>query len=208
MTKISILIILAATLLLTACDNAAIQNGETQPNQGEAAKTGIVENTKQVLESISTKSNQLSDIFAIQQAMQRAGATPDLQTIWQQKAAQAKTQADVKAILNEQLTVTQNIHNEMSKLTPTSQEGQQIVQKIDTAAQKMTTALQTMIALNLEDVNNVQNIAQATLQMQEGSNLMFGGLNEFVELLKSLGMENTEALEKYQKIQQQVTQSN
>lgn len=208
MTKISIATILATTFLLTACDNASTKHDETQPNQEQTAKTGIVENTKQVLESINTKSNQLSDIFAIQQAMQRTGATPELQTIWQEKAAQAKTQADVKAILNEQLAVTQKIHDEMAKLTPASQEGQQIVQKIDTAAQQMTTALQVMNSLNLEDANNVEKIAQATLQMQEGSNLMFGGLNEFVELLKSLGMENTEALEKYQKIQQQVTQSN
>ena len=193
------------TVLLAACGDAGSKNttkiNDTQSSKDELDKTGIVENARQVLDTLNVKSTQLSDMWAIQQAFQRAGVTPDIEQVLQHKMTQVKNQADVKTIINEQLVLTQNLQDELNGLELQSQEGKNIVQKTTDAAQKMHNGLQTIIALDLQNPNDMAAINQAVMQIQEGTNALSDSMNDFSNLAKDLGLDTKAAIEKYQKYQ-------
>lgn len=196
------------TVLLAACGDASSKNttkiNDTQSNKDELDKTGIVENARQVLDTLNVKSTQLSDMWAIQQAIQRTGVTPDIEQVLKHKMTQVKNQADVKTIINEQLVLTQNLQDELNGLELQSQEGKDIVQKTTDAAQKMHNGLQTIIALDLQNPNDMAAINQAVMQIQEGTNALFDSMNDFLNLAKDLGFDTKVAIEKYQKYQQSI----
>ncbi len=193
-------------VLLAACGDAGSKNttkiNDTQSSKDELDKTGIVENARQVLDTLNVKSVQLSDMWAIQQAFQRAGVTPDIEQVLQHKMTQVKNQADAKTIINEQLVLTQNLQDELNGLELQSQEGKDIVQKTTDAAQKMHNGLQTIIALDLQNPNDMAAINQAVMQIQEGTNVLSDSMNDFLNLAKDLGFDTKAAIEKYQKYQQ------
>ncbi len=193
-------------VLLAACGDAGSKNttkiNDTQSSKDELDKTGIVENARQVLDTLNVKSAQLSDMWAIQQAFQRAGVTPDIEQVLQHKMTQVKNQADAKTIINEQLVLTQNLQDELNGLELQSQEGKDIVQKTTDAAQKMHNGLQTIIALDLQNPNDMAAINQAVMQIQEGTNVLSDSMNDFLNLAKDLGFDTKAAIEKYQKYQQ------
>lgn len=196
------------TVLLAACGDAGSKNttkiNDTQPSKDELDKTGIVENARQVLDTLNVRSTQLSDMWAIQQAFQRAGVTPDIEQVLQHKMTQVKNQADVKTIINEQLVLTQNLQDELNGLELQSQEGKDIVQKTTDAAQKMHNGLQTIITLDLQNPNDMAAINQAVMQIQEGTNALSDSMNDFLNLAKDLGFDTKAAIEKYQKYQQSI----
>lgn len=193
-------------VLLAACGDAGSKNttkiNDTQSSKDELDKTGIVENARQVLDTLNVKSVQLSDMWAIQQAFQRAGVTPDIEQVLQHKMTQVKNQADAKTIINEQLVLTQNLQDELNGLELQSQEGKDIVQKTTDAAQKMHNGLQTIIALDLQNPNDMAAINQSVMQIQEGTNVLSDSMNDFLNLAKDLGFDTKAAIEKYQKYQQ------
>ena len=184
------------TVLLAACGDAGSKNttniNDTQSSKDELDKTGIVGNARQVLDTLNVKSTQLSDMWAIQQAFQRAGVTPDIEQVLQHKMTQVKNQADVKTIINEQLVLTQNLQDELNGLELQSQEGRDIVQKTTDAAQKMHNGLQTIITLDLQNPNDMAAINQAVMQIQEGTNALSDSMNDFLNLAKDLGFDRSE----------------
>ncbi len=195
------------TVLLAACGDAGSKNttkiNDTQSSKDESDKTGIVENARQVLDTLNVKSTQLSDMWAIQQAFQRAGVTPDIEQVLQHKITQVKNQADVKTIINEQLVLTQNLQDELNGLELQSQEGKDIVQKTTDAAQKMHNGLQTIIALDLQNPNDMAAINQAVMQIQEGTNALSDSMNDFLNLAKDLGFDTKAAIENIKNISNQ-----
>ncbi len=195
------------TVLLAACGDTSSNTtkiNDTQSSKDELDKTGIVENARQVLDTLNVRSTQLSDMWAIQQAFQRAGVTPDIEQVLQHKMTQVKNQADVKTIINEQLVLTQNLQDELNGLELQSQEGKDIVQKTTDAAQKMHNGLQTIITLDLQNPNDMAAINQAVMQIQEGTNALSDSMNDFLNLAKDLGFDTKAAIKKYQKYQQSI----
>lgn len=195
------------TVLLAACGDTSSNTtkiNDTQSSKDELDKTGIVENARQVLDTLNVRSTQLSDMWAIQQAFQRAGVTPDIEQVLQHKMTQVKNQADVKTIINEQLVLTQNLQDELNGLELQSQEGKDIVQKTTDAAQKMYNGLQTIITLDLQNPNDMAAINQAVMQIQEGTNALSDSMNDFLNLAKDLGFDTKAAIKKYQKYQQSI----
>lgn len=130
------------TVLLAACGDAGSKNttniNDTQSSKDELDKTGIVGNARQVLDTLNVKSTQLSDMWAIQQAFQRAGVTPDIEQVLQHKMTQVKNQADVKTIINEQLVLTQNLQDELNGLELQSQEVGILFKKLPMLLKKCT----------------------------------------------------------------------
>ena len=195
------------TVLLAACGDTSSNTtkiNDTQSSKDELDKTGIVENARQVLDTLNVRSTQLIDMWAIQQAFQRAGVTPDIEQVLQHKMTQVKNQADVKTIINEQLVLTQNLQDELNGLELQSQEGKDIVQKTTDAAQKMHNGLQTIITLDLQNPNDMAAINQAVMQIQEGTNALSDSMNDFLNLAKDLGFDTKAAIKKYQKYQQSI----
>lgn len=219
------LLCVSLALLLTACDKPepvshtdnhtqtqAVQKQEnTTPAQtAEPSEHSVVD--KAIVSAgekseLFKKSTQMADIWALQNALQKVGVKPDDGIKWQQRLAQAKSDEEVKAILNEQIAQLTKTVDELEKIKLHDPEVIMIKEGLKNGAKVVLNAQKQFVNMDLSDPNINQKLMPLTSDIMNGGQMIFKANDDFMKLVQSLGFgTNEEAVAYYELYKQQFEQ--
>lgn len=219
------LLCVSLALLLTACDKPepashidnhtqtqAVQKQEnTTPTQtAEPSEHSVVD--KAIISAgekseLFKKSTQMADIWALQNALQKVGVKPDDGIKGQQRLAQAKSDEEVKAILNEQIVQLTKTVDELEKIKLHDPEVIMIKEGLKNGAKVVLNAQKQFVNMDLSDPNINQKLMPLTSDIMNGGQMIFKANDDFMKLVQSLGFStNEEAVAYYELYKQQFEQ--
>lgn len=219
------LLCVSLALLLIACDKPepvshtdnytqtqAVQKQEnTTPAQtAEPSEHSVVD--KAIVSAgekseLFKKSTQMADIWALQNALQKVGVKPDDGIKGQQRLAQAKSDEEVKAILNEQIVQLTKTVDELEKIKLHDPEVIMIKEGLKNGAKVVLNAQKQFVNMDLSDPNINQKLMPLTSDIMNGGQMIFKANDDFMKLVQSLGFgTNEEAVAYYELYKQQFEQ--
>lgn len=193
--------IIGLMLLLTACDKQESQPiTSSQTSNSQLSQKTVMDKAIETISENSEafkKSTQIADIFALQSAMQKTGIQQDDGIKWQERLAKAKSEQEVKAILQEQINAVTQMKSELQGVKLHSQEVKKIRDDLVNGAEIIANAQNKMMAMNLNDPNIQTHLVPLTNDIAKGGAILFGANDRFFALVQSLGFTSNEEAKQY-----------
>lgn len=143
------------------------------------------------------KATEKADIVKLGEALKTSGmagaATKEAE--WNQRLANAKSAADVKAVLNEQLAMYQSAENALKPLQLETEKGKAVHTQLVSGLTGMREILQEMTAMDLESPAAQTKMQEITPKMQKQATDIMHAMQNFVGLMKANGLQEGSAAE-------------
>lgn len=191
-------LIIGLLALLTACDKQKSQplSENTQTQKTQTVTDTAIQKASENSE-IFKKSTQIADVFALKTAMEKSGIKQDDAIKWQSRLAQAQSEQEVKAILQEQINALMAMKKELQSVKLHSQELGKIRNELINGADIMLTAEKQLMSMNLNDPQIQEKIAPINNDIIKGGTIIFGANERFMSLIQSLGFATNEETKQY-----------
>lgn len=197
----------------TQTEQAQTVNHEPTPPQAQTTKTEssvmdkLISMTGGDKAEMIKKSTQIMDIWALQNAMSKNGMKPDDGVKWQARLAQAQSEQEAKAILNEQIAKLTITVNELEKVQLQDPQIIAIKDGLKKGAETILNAEKQFVAMDFNDPNFESKITPITQDMIHGGQIIMRANDDFIKLVNSLGFKtNDEAVMYYEHYKSQFEQ--
>lgn len=194
-------------------EQAQTVNHEPAPPQAQTTKTEssvmdkLISMTGGDKTEMIKKSTQITDIWTLQNAMSKNGMKPDDGIKWQARLAQAQSEQEAKAILNEQIAKLTITVNELDKVRLQDPQVIAIKDGLKKGAETILNAEKQFVAMDFNDPNLESKIAPITQEMLHGGQMVMRANDDFIKLVNSLGFKtNEEAVMYYEHYKSQFEQ--
>lgn len=191
-------LIIGLLTLLTACDKQESQplSENTQTTQTPTVVDKAIQKASENSE-VFKKSTQISDIFALQSAIEKAGIKQEDGIKWQNRLAQAQSEEEAKAVLQEQINALMAMKKELQSVKLHSQELGKIRDELINGADIMLTAENQLMSMNFNDPQIQEKLSTINADIIKGGTIIFGANERFMALVKSLGFATNDEAKQY-----------
>lgn len=191
-------LIIGLLALLTACNKQESQplSENTHTTQTPTVVDKAIQKASENSE-VFKKSTQISDIFALQSAMEKAGIKQEDGIKWQTRLAQAQNNQEVKAILQEQFNAITAMKKELQRIKLHSQEVNEIRNELINGAEIVLAAEQKLISIDFNDPKIQEKITPVNNDIAKGGTIIFEANERFMALVKSLGFATNDEAKQY-----------
>lgn len=198
----------------TQNEQAQTVNNETTLPQTQTAKTNessvmdkLISMTGGDKTEMIKKSTQIMDIWALQNAMSKSGMKSDDGVKWQARLAQAQSEQEAKAILNEQITALTIAVNELEKVQLRDPQVIAIKNELKRGSQIILDTQKQFITMDFNDPNFESKIAPVSQDLIRGGNIAVKAKDDLFKLVNTLGFKNdAEAVAYYEHYKAQFEQ--
>lgn len=194
-------------------EQAQTVNNEPTPPQAQTTKTEssvmdkLISMTGGDKAEMIKKSTQIMDIWALQNAMSKNGMKSDDGVKWQARLAQAQSEQEAKAILNEQITALTITVNELEKVQLRDPQVIAIKNELKRGSQIILDAQKQFVTMDFNDPNFESKIAPVSQDLIRGGNIGVKAKDDLFKLVNTLGFKNdAEAVAYYEHYKSQFEQ--